>query len=93
METKAECDLAVDCPDVSISPNRPSKAQCHDDTSKIPCFDTFTVESAARLVRSDIIRVGYGARLPRIAHSQNIGPQTGEYAPRPSNIGEVACPP
>ena len=42
------------------------------------------------LVFGDVRQTGCGARLPRIAYSQNIGPQTGEYAPGSSNIGEVA---
>ena len=32
---------------------RTSKRRCHDDTSKIPCFDKMTVEVGMCLVRGD----------------------------------------
>ena len=51
-----------------------------------------TVIVYACLVFVSASRAGCGGKRPRIAHSQNIGPQTGEYARRPTNIGEVFIP-
>ena len=48
---------------------RTSKRRYHDDTSKIPCFYTNTVEIDACLVRDDVSRAQCSARLPRIAYS------------------------
>ena len=59
-------------------------------TCAIPCFVTLTVKGDACLVRDDLSRVGCCGALPRKGVFAKSGLQSGEYAPRPSNIGEVA---
>ena len=56
--------------------------------SRAPFFARFRAVYPS-LVLGDVRQTGCGARLPRIAYSQYIGPQTGEYAPGSSNISEV----
>jgi len=70
-ETKTERDAAVDCIVLSIREIGPSTRRFHDDASKIPCFDTLTVEIGMCLARGDPIRAGYGGRLSRIAYLRN----------------------
>ena len=68
------------------------KSAKRDGLLGVPCAFLRALSSSLPpyLVLGDVRRTGCGARLPRIAHSQNIGPQTNEYAPESSNIGEVA---
>ena len=60
----------------------PSNRQAHADAPKIPAFDTITVESGVRLVLGDAIRVGCGARLPRIAYSKSWARETANASRR-----------
>ena len=53
VETQAEWDAAVGWLALRFPPNGPSKTRCHDDTTKIPCFDTIAVEIDMCLVRGD----------------------------------------
>ena len=56
----------------------PSNRRAHPEAEKTPGFDTLTVGSGICLVLGDLSRVGCGGGQPRIAHSQKMGPQTGE---------------
>ena len=49
----------------------PSNRRTHAGASKIPAFDTLTVESNTYLVLEDANLAGCGGGLPRIAYSRN----------------------
>ena len=48
-----------------------SNRRAHAGASKIPAFDTLTVENDMRLMLEDVSRAGCDGGLPRTAHSQN----------------------
>ena len=50
METGAERDTALDCLALRIREIGPSARRDHGDASKIPSFDTLTLESGVHLV-------------------------------------------
>jgi len=71
MENRAERDAAVGCLALRICQIGPSTRRFHDYAPKIPCFDTFTVESDVCLVRENPGGAGCDVGLPRIAYSRN----------------------
>ena len=58
----------MDCIALSIREVGPSTRRSHDDASKIPCFDTLTVEIGMCLARGDPSQAGCGGGLSRIAY-------------------------
>ena len=59
------------------------------NASKIPAFDTLTVESGMCLVLEDLNRAGCGGGLPRIAYSRNWALESVISPPRTYKTREV----
>ena len=68
LEDTSELDAAVDCLALRIRRIGPSKRRCHVGASKIPNFDTLTVEINACLMRDDVSRKSCGGGMPRMAY-------------------------